>query len=220
MIRAWIRAHFYDRAMRTAEDRCLAGWRRELVGDLSGHVLEIGSGTGLNLSHYPSTVTRLVLSEPDPFMRRQLETKVADRAGNSVQVVDCVAEKLEFPDASFDTVVSTLVLCSVRDPQQVLAEIRRVLRPGGVLAYFEHVAADNPSTLRWQQLVEPAWKFLAGNCHLTRHTHESIQAAGLDPVRTEHVAMIPAPQLVRRVVKGLARRVSEDAGRAPRRAGF
>ncbi len=211
MIRARLMARFYDRMMRTAEDRCLTAWRRDLVGGLSGHVLEIGSGTGLNLSHYPGTVTRLVLTEPDPFMRRQLEARVAHRAGNGVRVVDCEAENLDFPDASFDTVVSTLVLCSVRDPQQVLAEIRRVLRPGGNLAYFEHVAADNPGTLRWQKLVEPAWKFLAGNCHLTRHTHQSIQQAGLEPVRTEHVAMTPAPALVRRAVKGLARRAPAEA---------
>ena len=215
MIRARLMARFYDRMMRTAEERFLADWRRDLLGSLSGHVLEIGSGTGLNLPHYPATVTRLVLSEPDPFMRRQLQAKVADRARNSVQVVDCAAEKLDFPDASYDTVVSTLVLCSVRDPQRALAEIRRVLRPGGNLAYFEHVVADNPRTLRWQRLVEPAWKFLAGNCHLTRHTHESIRQAGLDPVRTEHVTMTPAPTLVRRAVKGLARRVPAGAASAP-----
>ena len=97
MIRARLMARFYDRMMRTAEERFLADWRRDLLGSLSGHVLEIGSGTGLNLPHYPATVTRLVLSEPDPFMRRQLQAKVADRARNSVQVVDCAAEKLDFP---------------------------------------------------------------------------------------------------------------------------
>ncbi len=187
-----------------AEEACLAAWRAELLAPLAGEVLEVGAGTGANLPFYPPAVTRLVLAEPDPHMRRRLASHAPERA---VEISDAATEKLPWPDASFDAVVSTLVLCSVRDPAAALAEMRRVLRPGGRLVFVEHVAADdNPGRLRWQRRVEPMWKRLMGNCHLTRRTGEAIRAAGfeLESVRRESLRKVIS--VARPSIRGVARR--------------
>jgi len=182
---SWLLAALYDPMMKAAEDACLAAWRAELLAPLSGAVLEIGAGTGANLARYPKTITRLVLAEPDRAMRRRLAARAVSRAR---EVTGAAAENLPFADGAFDFVVSTLVLCSVRDPAAALAEMRRVLKPGGRLVFIEHVAAtDNVGRLRWQKLLEPIWKPLMGNCHLTRRTAEAIRTAGfaLDEVKRE-----------------------------------
>jgi ubiquinone/menaquinone biosynthesis C-methylase UbiE len=204
----WLMAKLYDRMMAGTEEACLRDWRRELLSEAKGEVLEIGAGTGANLTHYPSSVTRLCLAEPDPHMRSQLEHKVA--AGpRKVEVVDAGAERLPFPDASFDTVVGTLVLCSVQDPAAAIAELYRVLRPGGQLIFLEHVAAqDNPGRLRWQRRFEPLWKRIAGNCHLTRETGAALRRAGFELLREEHASMRKAPPIVRPTIRGLARKAS------------
>src|SRR5689334_6732321 len=130
-------AAFYDRFMRGSEEACLAQWRAELLAGLSGAVLEIGAGTGATLPAYPPAVTRLVLAEPDPHMRRKLAAKAAGRA----EVSDASAESLPFPAESFDAVVCSLVLCSVDNQLAALERIRRVLKPGGRLVFLEHVVA-------------------------------------------------------------------------------
>ena len=179
---AWLMAKIYDGFMAKSEEACLAQWRRDLLAGVSGRVLEVGSGTGVNLAHYPDTVSELVLTEPDPHMRSQLEAKLRNASLSfATRVEDVALEALPFDDATFDVVVSTLVLCSVRDPVRAVEEARRVLKPGGELRFLEHVAAhDRPDRLRWQRIVEPVWKRAAGNCHLTRRTAETISAAGFE----------------------------------------
>ncbi len=205
-IRSFLMAKFYDASMRKTEKRCLGSWRKELLGNLAGEVLEIGSGTGVNLSYYPHNLQRLVLSEPEPNMRRQLQEKVDRQGAQQVKVVGCGAENLPFSEASFDIVVSTLVLCSVTSPEQTLAQIWRVLRPGGKLVVLEHVGAENdPRLARWQRRLEPLWKYLGGNCHLTRLTAHLVERAGFAP-ELERAIMIGAPPVVRPVIKGMARK--------------
>lgn len=202
-------AKVYDRVMAGIEDGGARSWRAELLTGLDGDVLEIGAGTGANVDHYPAAVDRLVLSEPDRHMRVQLEERVAEvrAAGTgpeSVEVVDAGASDLPYPDASFDAVVSTLVLCTVPDQPAALAEIERVLRPGGRLVFLEHVAATHkPRRLRWQRRVEPVWKRVAGGCHLTRTTGLAIDERFGHPEVTEE-SLRKASPLMRFTVRGQA----------------
>jgi ubiquinone/menaquinone biosynthesis C-methylase UbiE len=149
---------------------------RLLAGDL-GAVLEVGGGTGANLAHYRD-VDQVAVVEPDPYMRKKLFPK-ALAAGVPIEVSAAGAEALPFPDASFDTVVSTLVLCTVPDQALALGEIRRVLRPGGRLLFIEHVRAAGP-TARWQDRIEPLWGRLLGGCHPNRDTVSGIKEAGFE----------------------------------------
>jgi ubiquinone/menaquinone biosynthesis C-methylase UbiE len=199
---SWLMAAVYDRFMKVSEEACLGKWRAELLGDLSGEVLEVGAGTGSTLGLYPKAVTRLVLAEPDPHMRRKLLEK-----RGTIEVSDAAAEKLPFEDASFDAVVCSLVLCSVPDQRAALAEIARVLRPGGRLVFLEHVAADGkPDRLKWQGRIEPVWKHLMGNCHLTRRTEAAIAAAGLQIERIQRESIRKALPIVRPSIRGYARK--------------
>jgi ubiquinone/menaquinone biosynthesis C-methylase UbiE len=194
----------YDRLMHASEEACLTNWRRELLRNASGDVLEIGAGTGINLQHYPPSLRRLVLAEPDPFMRARLDRRLR-LSGRPAEISDATASSLPFPNASFDTTVSTLVLCSVPDPERTLREVGRVLRPGGRFIFLEHVAADDrPDRLKWQRRIEPIWRRILGNCHLTRRTGESIRAAGFQ-VETETRASIrKAAPVARPSIRGVA----------------
>ncbi len=202
----WFYAKIYDRFMQKTERACLSEWRGELIAPLAGAVIEVGAGTGANLEHYGSGVDRLVLSEPDPSMRARLSRRV-DGNRIPVEVITAASAELPFPDESFDAVVSTLVLCSVPDPDRSLAEMRRVLRPGGRLVFIEHVAAeDRPSRLRWQKRIEPFWTRIADGCHLTRETDKSILRAGFDIARMERESMRKALPFVRPSIRGVARK--------------
>ena len=202
----------YDRFTAPAEEACFQAWRAELLAPLTGEVLEIGAGTGNNLAHYPAAVTRLVVTEPELAMMEQLVPRLPRvQAGIEVETQVCGVEHLPFPDASFDAVVVTLVLCSVPDQRAALAEIHRVLRPGGRLVFLEHVAAvDRPDRLKWQRRAEPVWKRLAGGCCLTRETAEVIAASGFD-LPAEAVTRESARKamaLVRPTVRGTAVRAA------------
>jgi ubiquinone/menaquinone biosynthesis C-methylase UbiE len=209
-VMSWLLAPIYDPFMRATEEACLHAWRRDLLFGLSGHVLEIGAGTGANLEFYPKGVDRIVALEPDPGMARRLRHKLAalprERGGLRFEVVTGEAEALPFPSASFDAVVSTLVLCTVRDLDRTLSEIRRVLRPRGTFVFLEHVADErNPRRRAWQRRVEPIWTPLAGGCHLTRQTEAAIVRAGFEFEAIERESMRKAFPLVRASIRGFAR---------------
>ena len=174
--------------------------RESLLSDAAGRVLEIGGGTGSNLRYY-GELESLVVSEPEPAMLRRLQDKVRQQAPRA-EVVQAPAEVLPFEDASFDTVVSTLVLCGV-DQQRALGEVRRVLRPGGRLLFLEHVRSEDPALARFQDRMNRLNRFLVG-CECNRQTLAAIEAAGFTISRVEHATMPEAPKFVRPLVIGAA----------------
>lgn len=211
---SWFVASIYDSWMRPAESACLVKWRAELVRELTGEVLEVGAGTGAMLTHYPLAISRLILAEPDRHMRRRLEAKCRRLVLPTFEVTDATLDRLPVPDASLDAVVSALVLCSVPSEHTALAEIFRVLRPGGRLYFLEHVAADRLSPrFAWQRRLEPAWRFCAGNCHLTRDTEHAIRVAGFHIDYITRDNMRRAMPWIRASVRGSARKpVSQALG--------
>jgi ubiquinone/menaquinone biosynthesis C-methylase UbiE len=205
---SWLMAAVYDRFMRGSEEACLAQWRAELLRDISGAVLEVGAGTGVTLPHYPRSIVRLVLCEPDAHMRRKLQKKVDSSALRNIEISDASLDSLPFKAGEFDAVVCSLVLCSVPDQPAALAEVARVLKPGGRLVFLEHIAADGrPERLKWQRRIEPVWKHLMGNCHLTRRTEAAIAAAGFKFDRIQRESIRKALPIVRPSIRGIARKV-------------
>lgn len=194
-------AAMYDRAMAGVERGGLRERRRRLLSRASGTVLELGAGTGANLALYPPAVTSVVALEPDGAMRRRLLEKVA---GASVPVeVHGDALPSAFAAASFDTVVLTLVLCTVPDQAETLREVRRVLRPDGTLLFLEHVRATG-WTSHLQRGADPLWRHLAAGCHPSRDTVRAVEVAGFAIDDLEHFRMPNAPFLVRPCVAGVA----------------
>jgi ubiquinone/menaquinone biosynthesis C-methylase UbiE len=179
--------------------------RRRLLAGLAGRVLEVGAGNGLNFPHYPATVSEVVAVEPEPYLRR-LALAAASRAPVPIRVVDGTAEALPAPDAGFDAVVASLVLCTVADPDRALAEARRVLRPGGRLRFYEHVRAEDPRLARWQDRLERPWGWLVGGCHPNRDTVAAITAAGLRVIQLDRFDLPAMPPPARPHVLGVAER--------------
>jgi ubiquinone/menaquinone biosynthesis C-methylase UbiE len=156
----------------------VAAQRRKVIPHAAGRVLEIGVGTGLNLGFYDKAkVTELVAVEPAQQLHR-LARRRSERAGLPLKLLALSAERLPLESASFDCVVCTYTLCSVQDPVGALAEMRRVLRPGGTLLFAEHGLAPDASVVRWQHRIEPWWSQLAGGCHLTRDVPLLLREAG------------------------------------------
>jgi SAM-dependent methyltransferase len=188
----------YDPFLALGERRGMAARRRALLSSARGRVLELGAGTGLNLSHYPA-VAELVLTEPDHAMRGRLARRVA-KSRRPARVVAAGAEALPFADASFDTVVSTLVLCTVQDLDAALAEVRRVLAPGGRLLLIEHVRASSSRLERWQDRLAGPWGAFADGCRCNQPTVERLEAAGLrvdlQPDRWRGMPALVAPLVV------------------------
>ena len=198
-------AMLYDPVLGIIEGRGLSRWRAELLSAARGRVLEVGAGTGLNLSHYPGGVDEIVLVEPDPHMQARLERR-AKGARHRTTIIDAGADSLPFGDHEFDTIVMTLVLCTVPDVTAALLEVRRVLKPDGVFLFLEHVGdAEGSRRLRWQRRLEPAWGLVAGDCHLSRHTVEAITSAGFT-MDWMHAEDLPGPlRIGSPVVRGAAR---------------
>jgi ubiquinone/menaquinone biosynthesis C-methylase UbiE len=197
-------ARGYDRFTKSTEDAGLREKRRELLARATGRTLEIGAGTGSNLELYPEAVTALVLTEPDEHMRAQLERKLT-ALGRRPEVVGAGAERLPFPDASFDTVVATLVLCTIPAPRRALEEISRVLKPDGRLLFLEHVRAEDAGTARWQDRLERPWGWFGRGCHPNRDTVSLINESALEIGELERDTMPKAPTIVRPLVVGEAR---------------
>lgn len=194
----------YDRMMAGTERAGLATHRRALLARVAGRVVEIGGGTGANLPFYGPGVERLVLVEPEEPMARRLEQRLSERAP-AAELVRAPAEALPFEDASFDVAVSTLVLCTVADQARALAELRRVLRPGGRLVFIEHVRAQEPRLARWQDRLDPLQRRIGHGCHCNRSTVEAIRAAGFEIEELERGPLPKAPPIVRPLAVGSAR---------------
>jgi len=203
----WV-ALSYDPITAYAERLSLSAWRAELLQWLAGDILELGAGTGRNLTHYGPAVERLVLCEPDRHMRRRLQHRCA-RWSRTCEILSCEAEAIDACSESFDAVVATLLLCSVADVTQVLTEARRVLKPSGRLILIEHIAAP-PGTgrRRWQDRFDPTWQRLAAGCHLTRDPRQSLSRLGFEPIRVRIDEMRGAPGFLRRTLVGTWARAS------------
>jgi SAM-dependent methyltransferase len=193
----------YDRFMAASERAGLRARRRRLLSAAEGATLEIGAGTGLNLDLYPAGVSELVLTEPSAHMAARLRAKLA--ADPATSVVQASAERLPFETDRFDTVVATLVLCTVPEPAAALAEVGRVLRPGGRLLFLEHVRAPGPRLARWQDRFEGAWRLFGAGCHCNRDTAATIEASPLRIEELERGKIPRAMPLVRPMIVGAAR---------------
>ena len=171
-------ARLYAKQSEAAESRGLADQRRRMLAGLAGHVVEIGAGNGLNFAHYPDSVTMVHAFEPDPYLRA-LAIRAAENAAVSVSVGEAIAEDLPLEDASVDAAVASLVLCSVKDVVRAVAELHRVVRPGGELRFNEHVASAQPLRRVLQRTADATvWPLLSGGCHLGRDTGKAFEDGG------------------------------------------
>ncbi|HEV3400571.1 MAG TPA: class I SAM-dependent methyltransferase [Acidimicrobiales bacterium] len=167
----------YGQFSRRADAGELGVRRRMLLADARGRVLDLGAGPGDVFRHLPTAVSGLVAIEPDRTMLKQARRRLGE-APAPVPLVRGVGERLPFSDAAFDTVVAALVLCTVDDPHAVVAEIHRVLRPGGRLLLMEHVRASDETLARWQDRLQPLWSRCNGGCRPNRTTLETVREAG------------------------------------------
>jgi SAM-dependent methyltransferase len=196
-------ASTYDFQMRRAEKAGLRERRKSLLAGAYGDVLEIGGGTGANLVHYPPAVRTLTVTEPERAMVRRLE-RAARAQSRPVTVLCAPAEELPFNDAVFDVVVSTLVLCTVHDQSQALREVRRVLRPGGLLLFFEHIRSGDPRIARKQDRMNRINRVVMHGCNCNRPTLETIEAEGFTVTNVEHGVIPKVPHFVEPLVTGSA----------------
>lgn len=195
-------ARAYHRRSQFLEDRGRAEHRQELLAGLSGRVLEIGAGNGLNFRHYPDAVSEVVAVEPEPFLLDR--ARDASRLGPTrVTLLRGSAERLPLHDEMFDAVVCSLVLCSVTSVADSLAEMRRVLRPDGQLRFYEHVAAERPGHRWLQRWSNPVWTRVAGGCNLVCDTEEEFKTAGLQlcrcirfEFRPSRIGMLTSPHII------------------------
>ncbi len=197
-------ARLYARLSAKAEEKGQAAHREELLSGLSGRVVEIGAGHGLNFAHYPDTVDEVLAVEPEPHLRR-LASIAAERVSVPIRVMDGAADRVPAGDGEFDAAVACLVLCSVPDQGRALRDLRRVLRPSGELRFYEHVLAAEPGLARAQRLGDRSglWPLVAGGCHASRDTAGAIEAAGFEieecrrfPFRAEVVEVLATPKIL------------------------
>ncbi len=210
-------AAIYDRMMASQEKKFFGAVRAEMLGDVSGDVLEIGAGTGANFRHYPKGA-RVVAIEPDPYMLERARPRAAEAAA-AIELRQASAEDLPFEDASFDFVVDTLVLCSVRDPRRALAEVKRVLRPGGEFRLYEHVRYANRAGAFAQDIANPVWNWFGAGCHPNRDTERFVREAGFEVVRADrltHLPPVPPMIIVRPNLLAVARPGRSAQPTAPR----
>ena len=200
-------AAIYDRMMASAEKSFMRRVRQEIVGGAKGRVLEVGAGTGASFPYYTDGV-QVVATEPDPFMLRRAEER-ARLLGKLIDLKQASVEELPFEDASFDTVVSTLVMCSVGDLRKALSEVRRMLTPEGEYRFYDHVRYEHAFGAFWQDLVTPVWRWFGAGCHPNRDVAQAIRDTGFNIVELELVKPVPPlPPMVfaRPHIKGVALR--------------
>jgi ubiquinone/menaquinone biosynthesis C-methylase UbiE len=200
-------ARIYTRLSAKGEERGAAEHRERLLAGLSGRVVEVGAGNGLNLSHYPSNVSEVVAVEPEPYLRARAE-EAAKAVSVAVSVADGVADALPLGDASVDAGVASLVLCTVPDQARALAELCRVIRPGGELRFYEHVASDRPAARAVERALDATiWPRVGGGCHLARDTQAAIERAGFEIASSERFAFGPGGGPIRIAhILGVAKR--------------
>jgi SAM-dependent methyltransferase len=184
-------ARMYRRIAAEAEAKGASEHRDELLAGLSGRVIEVGAGTGLNFDHYPSAVTELVAVEPEPYLRGAAE-EAAAAASAPVTIVDGTADELPVETGTFDAGVVSLVLCSVPSQARALSELHRVIRAGGELRFYEHVRSSEPGFARMQRVVDFVWPLFGGGCHTSRETERAITEAGFAIERIRHFTFRPA----------------------------
>ena len=199
-----LRAFGYDRMMASTEREGLAAIRRDVLARATGNVLEIGAGTGANLQHYPPSVTRVTLTEPDPSMLRRL-AQTAEASERETVVLRAPAEDLPFEDATFDTVVSTLVLCGVEDQPRAVHQVERVLKPGGRFLFVEHLRSTDERCAHRQDRINWLNRFLVG-CECNRPTLDTIERSGLRIDHITHGELPKSPEFVRPMIHGEANR--------------
>ena len=201
-------AKYYDHFMADAEERGLQDWRQTLLKNTSGDVLELGCGTGANLPFYPDTVKHLILAEPCPHMRHKSQENLMQHKHLNASMLDYDGKTIPLLDNTVDAVVVTLVLCSVKNPEQMLAEIYRVMKPQGKIIFIEHVAAtNNPDRLKWQKRLEPLWRIIGCGCHVTRDTEQAMIQAGFQLQDITRQSMRGVPPIVRPTIRGSAIKV-------------
>ncbi len=185
----------YSKLVDASEARGGAEHRRKLLAGLTGRIIELGAGSGANFAHYPASVDAVVAVEPEPYLREQAQ-RASARAPVSVSVEAGDASRLPGEAGSFDSGIAALVLCTVPDQQLALAELFRVIRPGGELRFYEHVVARPAREARMQRLADATfWPRIAGGCHLARDTTSEIERAGFIIETSERFAFSPAPLL-------------------------
>jgi SAM-dependent methyltransferase len=184
-------ARMYRRIAAEAERKGASEHRDELLAGLSGRVIEVGAGTGLNFDHYTSAVTEVVAVEPEPYLRGAAE-EAAAAATVPVMIVDGTADELPAETGAFDAGVASLVLCSVRSQARALGELRRVIRARGELRFYEHVRSSEPGFARMQRVVDVVWPLFGGGCHTSRETERAITEAGFAIERIRHFTFRPA----------------------------
>ncbi len=207
-----LNAAVYDRFMRGAERVALRDRRRRLLAEATGDVLEIGAGTGANREFYDATWKSATLAEPSAAMRKKLRAKLDAFVGGrsndggvpQIRVLDCPAEHLPLEDGSVDTVVSTLVLCTVGDLDAALVELRRVLRVDGRLLFLEHVRSGTPRVARMQDRVNGVWRRVGNGCNCNRDTAAAIRRAGFEIESIETGEIPGAWSFVRPLIQGVA----------------
>lgn len=194
-------ARGYDSFLAWGERSGMHALRRKVLAEATGWVVEIGAGTGLNAALFPAGVERITLSEPDPAMRQRLSHRLRD-LGRQHEIVDAPAHHLPVESGTVDTVVSTLVLCTVPDLAATLTEIRRVLAPGGRLILIEHVRAAGPRLSGWQDRLHGPWMAFAEGCHCNRDTVAALRAAGFDTAQLRAARWKRMPPIVSPLVYG------------------